>query len=162
VNRPIGARDPFTAGALINREIPVDLIGCATLTLPRFRGPRSGELHLDDGTPGCLTNRISSDLPWQSQWEMALVRIEELKRASLVHTRRLHVILPCLAMGTPVIWEVSGDEAAERFSILSSLGLPASTVIESFDAQWWADNYRAFIAGKLNISIMEQEPACPA
>jgi hypothetical protein len=146
---PIGARDPFTYETLARKGVPVELIGCATMTLPRFTGPRSGELHFDDDTPCCMVNSIPFDMPWEDQLILAECRLDQLKRAAVVYTKRLHIALPCLAFGTPVKWSKSGDYAQERFSLLDAIG---------DDLSAWADRYEKFLARRL----ANARPVCAA
>jgi len=64
-------------------------------------------------------------MSWQRQWELALHRLETLRTAELVHTSRLHVALPCLAFGTPVVLRRKVRDSAfqpQRFSLLDELG----------------------------------------
>ena len=58
----------------------MDLIGCATLTLPRYGGFRSGELRVDDGSREAVTNVIPREMSWPDQWRLACDRLEQLKR----------------------------------------------------------------------------------
>jgi hypothetical protein len=148
-NPPIGARDPFTYETLARKGVPVELIGCATMTLPRFTGPRSGELHVDDDTPCCMTNSIPFDMPWLDQLILAECRLDQLQRAAVVYTKRLHIALPCLAFGTRVVWSKSGDHANERFSILDAL---------NEDSSAWGDRYRQFLCRALSNA----RPSCAA
>lgn len=158
--RPIGCRDPFTVASLWGRGIAADLVGCATLTLPHYDGPRSGELHVDDDTPGCLTNYIPSGTSWANQWALAIERLGQLERAEHVTTTRLHVLLPCLAFGTPVTWRAAGGEARERFSLLDAMGVRPGRV-EYFDVGPWACRYRSFLSDALGIELEEREPTLP-
>ena len=73
----VGVRDPHTLVAFTSRGYGNnELVGCASLTLPRYNGARSGELHVDDGTPDCKTNSIKGSMSWPSQWVCALDRLE--------------------------------------------------------------------------------------
>ena len=162
VNPPIGARDPVTASNLARRSVSAELIGCSTLTLPRFNGARTGILHVDDDTPNCLTNWIPPETSWFDQWQMTIERIEALKHARLVYTQRLHIVLPCLALGTPVAWRRNGDEANERFSLLDCMNVPEGVEVESFDVSAWAARYRRFLSAKLRITLVDRDPPFPS
>lgn len=124
---PVGARDPLTHRLLLSHSIVSELVGCATLTLERYDGPRSGRYAVDEVEPGTLflTNNIPADLPWPEQWAAALERLAQLRTAKVVFTRRLHVALPCLAFGTPVVVRRARVERGfqpARFSLLDWLG----------------------------------------
>jgi len=126
-NCVVGARDPYTHELLQNSKVGSEMIGCATLTLPRYQGPRSGKYSVDVAPyPGTihLTNSIAA-IGWSEQWELAATRLDQLRKAAIVYTKRLHVILPCLAFGTPVIlpsneWVTVCDK--RRMSLLHALG----------------------------------------
>jgi hypothetical protein len=49
---PVGARDPATAARLSRAGISAELVGCATLTLPGYDGPRREILSVDFDGPG--------------------------------------------------------------------------------------------------------------
>lgn len=106
----VGTRDPWTAGELLRRGLRAEFVGCSTLTLPRYDGPRSGELTGPDVCP-----LIPRETPWTDQLELAADRLEALKTAAFVRTSRLHVALPCLAMGTPV--ELIAVACTARFGV---------------------------------------------
>jgi hypothetical protein len=161
--QPVGCRDPWTQRYVKRAGLAAEYIGCATLTLPRYRGPRSGELHIDDGTPGCRSNWIDASASWPEQWNAARDLLHSLRSASVVYTGRLHVVLPCLAFGTPVCWFMSGDEAEARFSILAELGLPQRTVIDRFDVEPLAARFKSYLEGQLGRKIAgHDEPGMPA
>lgn len=159
--RPVGARDPATATSLAKLGTSASVIGCATLTLPRYDGPRSGILHFDDYSPGCLSNGCDSDVPWPRQWELAVARLDQLRRAALVYTHKLHVALPCLALGTPMVWQVDGDEGDRRFSVLDAMGIPPCEEVGPVDVSEWANRYRDYLGGMLGISLVERSPELP-
>jgi len=157
----IGARDPFTQQRLESAGLPAKMIGCATLTLPRYLGDRRGILHIDDGTPNCLTQDIPVDMSWEKQWELAELRIKQLSRAALVSTGRLHISLPCLALGTPVICQPRGYQLAERFSLLSALGVPTGEAVWK-DPAPLAQEYIQFLEDALRVPIRPlPEPRFP-
>jgi hypothetical protein len=121
----IGARDPFTA-SLLRGVAPCEMVGCATLTFDRYRGPRSGRYSIDVPlVPGtiALSQSIGS-ISWNAQWKQAIEQLELLRSADLVYTSRLHVVLPCLAFGTPVVFPLSEIESVaqrERLTLLNEL-----------------------------------------
>ena len=56
---PIGARDPATADAANAVGLTASLIGCATLTLPPYHGPRKGIYSVDTIGPGVASRKPS-------------------------------------------------------------------------------------------------------
>jgi len=117
--KTIGARDPDMRQDLLTLGVPAVLTGCATLTLPRYHGPRRGVLHVDDPHPG-LTHKIPHTLSFREEWNLCLERLDLYRRAAVIHTTRLHVALPSIAMGTPVVYKGPMDA---RTSILKYLGI---------------------------------------
>jgi hypothetical protein len=164
---PIGARDPFTVELLRKHGLEVAMLGCATLTFERFNGLRGGRYAVDIDRPEPdlhpLTNHIEAGNPWHEQWAMAMARIETLRRAELVVTSRLHVALPCLAFGTPVIVKRHQRTALsqpERFSLLDELGIPCDEVVVA-DVTDAAQRYNQWLGRMLNVEISPHEPIYP-
>jgi Polysaccharide pyruvyl transferase len=150
----IGARDQHTHALLQARGLRSEFVGCATLTLPRYEGPREGEVHIDSGNPEELTQWIPQTMPWKAQWWHATERLLLLQRAKLVITRRLHVALPCLAYGTPVLVpEDSVDRVSEpaRLGLLESLGFRYG-VPQIIDVGVFAANYVTFLHERLSAN----------
>jgi hypothetical protein len=141
----IGARDPYTQGLLERCGVAASMIGCATLTFERYRGVRSGRYSVDGGCQkGAigLSNSIGL-LSWEEQWNRAVGHLDLLRRAELVYTTRLHIALPCLAFGTPVIFplhKLTRIEAKERLTLLNVLPFqyddPAEADISDFAARY--------------------------
>jgi hypothetical protein len=55
---------------------------------------------------------------------LAVQRLQQLRTAELAYTNRLHVILPCLAFGIPVVFNLADLNSVfskERLTILASL-----------------------------------------
>ncbi len=162
----VGARDPYTAGLLGSLSVPHELIGCATLTFERYRGPRHGRFAIDvpaGPTDTPLTNTIGP-LPWPEQWSLAAERLNVLRRAQLVTTSRLHVILPCLAFGTPVVFPAAAFHDAfekQRLSLLFHLGFPFDTAVQ-LDVQSHAAAYVAFLEANLGPLQRTETPPLPA
>lgn len=119
---PIGCRDPWTQAQLTKQGIKSEMIGCATCTFPTYRGSRSGVYRVDveDSTD---THEIPTDLDWDSQLDLANAKLRKYESAELVITSRLHVALPCLAFGTPVIVKKPPKSELPRFSVLEKIGL---------------------------------------
>ncbi len=165
-NYPVGARDPHTQGFLQANGIASELIGCATLTLPRYSGPRHGRLSVDveqvAGTE--FESSIIADMSWPDQWELALHRLDQLRKAELVYTRRLHVILPCLAFGTPVMFplnEYRDLSDRSRLDLLHWLGFSYDEPVE-MDVTPVAGRFVRFLSDALGQPIEPvTEPMMP-
>jgi hypothetical protein len=156
----VGARDPFTQQRLAAAGIPAKMIGCATLTLPRYLGERRGILHIDDDTPHCMTQEIPEDMTWEDQWQLAQMRLHQLAHAASVHTTRLHVALPCLALGTPVCCHPEGEQL-ERYSLLTALEVPPGETVWK-DPSLLAQEYLRFLGHALQTTLTpHQEPPFP-
>lgn len=134
----VGARDPETAAYLTAHGVSSTLCRCPTLTFPRYTGIREGVYCVDLEEKlyqrvcrqyshlGAVT-RLTHDLPRVKPAEFNMdTAMQELNRAHdmlclyekarLVVTHRIHVALPCLAFGTPVMCS-GGDDP--RFSVLN-------------------------------------------
>lgn len=103
----LGCRDRATCELLQTAGIQAKIIGCATMTLPRYEGARKGVVHVDSRRKETksgefFSNSIASRLSWEEQWRQAEQLLLRLRTAKRVYTTRLHVALPCLAFGTPV------------------------------------------------------------
>jgi hypothetical protein len=152
----IGARDPATVAWCADRGIRATFIGCATLTYDFYDGPRSGAYAVDAEYPGAqeLTHGIGP-IPWADQREQAIALLARYQTASLVITTRLHVALPCLAFGTPVLIRdpIGRDRATlRRFSILDALGV-CYGIPQVMDVSDLRKRYVGFIARSLGIEI---------
>ncbi len=153
----VGARDPYTQGLLAGHRVASSFAGCATLTFDRYRGPRKGRYSIDvepRGASTWLTNRTGW-LSWPEQWRLALQRLDQLRRAEIVYTNRLHVILPCLAFGTPVSFptaSLSQTWEKHRLTILGALGFEYDTDVV-IDTGTWSETYRQFLATALNTRL---------
>jgi hypothetical protein len=143
---PIGCRDPYTADKLSSLGVTAFISKCLTLTLPiREEKPESDLIIIVDGDrvsqPNTLpVNKDKVFLPEYIKNEALILthriyplQTEEKKRiyarhllsvykkASLIITTRLHCLLPCIAMGIPVIF--IGDRNDYRVSWVSELGI---------------------------------------
>ena len=137
---PVGCRDPWTFQSLRKQGIPIELVGCATLALQNIwpKGAQRSGAYAVDVKPKAdetkLTHLISKDMSWEAQRAEASRLLCLYMQAELVRTNRLHVILPCLAFGTPVQWEGKASVfQPERFSILEILGCKDGEVLEGID-----------------------------
>lgn len=163
VSKPIGARDSYTQRILEKNGIPVQWSGCATMTLDRYDGPRSGELHIEGPERADKTQHIPYRTPWEVQWQMMLNRMQELRTAEFVVTKRLHVVLPCLAFGTPVMvpWSAfyhMSDNA--RMTVLDDVGFEYDK-FNVIDMKPFADRFKDFLWSNLGISGSVSEKDCP-
>jgi hypothetical protein len=149
---PVGARDQATADFLDGLGIPTYLSGCLTLTLERQPDARRGNAIVLADVSEAVRQRvraITSRPVVEERHELgkfhappAAVAIAErvldiYQRAHLVITSRLHVALPCLAFGTPVMLVRSEFEdprfdalaaLAHRFSDREFIGVPPSSL----------------------------------
>jgi polysaccharide pyruvyl transferase len=152
-----GARDPFTHDVMSGAGVKSQMIGCPTLTFDRYTGPRTGRYSIDVETrPGTtfLSNKIKRT-SWPEQWELALERLNQLRKAEVVYTNRLHVVLPCLAFGTPVNFSLSDLNSItdkHRLSILGELGFEYNVDVQ-MDVSPMADSYRRFLSDTLNLDV---------
>lgn len=120
---PIGARDPFTHQMLQQHGLESRLIGCASLTFEPFFGLRDGVFSVDyPPGPGTQLSHWRPYTSFLDQWDAGLKLLAVYQRATAVYTSRLHVVLPCLAFGTPVAFFPSTFQT-ERYSLLNHLGL---------------------------------------
>lgn len=156
---PIGARDPETYRKLRERNVPVELIGCVTATFPRVERHRSGELYVDckSGTPA-MSHVVSRIMPPSKQWALSLEYLDRYSSASLVHTTRLHVTIPCLAMGTPVRYIGPRDD---RTSILDSIGVTWGEPCLP-DVTRWSVRYKEFLFKHAKIPAIEGSVSEPS
>ena len=159
---PVAARDPHTEKLLRRESISADFTGCATMTFPRYSGIRKGVYSVDFPGPGVrLTHEIPRRMSVKEQWQLALEYLEYYRTAQAVYTSRLHVALPCLAMGTPV-YIASPIQAPlpERFSILDEIGIPYDRLCEA-DLSKMAKGFKQFLSTRLQLSVDEEEPKMP-
>jgi hypothetical protein len=114
----VGARDLNTLRALQEAGVPAYFSGCLTLTIRPPEGITRTEVvyevDLPDEVSSALasrlrvpTTKLSHKIPIDMAEADRRKLLDQLHRtyatAALVITRRLHVALPCLAMGTPVL-----------------------------------------------------------
>ena len=163
----VGSRDPHTQKLLEQNGIKSDLVGCATLTLPRYEGKRFGVVSVDSDAPSeasKLTNTIDRHLPWAEHWAAAIRQLSILRRAEMVYTTRLHVALPCLAFGTPVVVRRADLERLfqpQRLSILDAIGFGYDKPF-AMDVTPFADGFKAFLSAQLGITITpKDDPPLP-
>lgn len=126
---PIGCRDSHTAKVLEERQVPSYFSGCLTLTLPKFPDitPNHNVILVD--VPNSITDYVQNLLPKKNvlckthrlqeqeagfEWDVREKKLVEYLKlyqgAALVVTTRLHCALPCLALGTPILFITSFNE----------------------------------------------------
>jgi len=119
----IGCRDPWTLQLCLAHDLEAWISWCATLTLGVSTAPRSDEVLLVDVPENILatlppsiangtrlTHLLSPDADRRA---LAEQRLEQFARARWVVTSRLHALLPCAALGTPVAF-VEAPNAANK------------------------------------------------
>lgn len=159
---PFGARDPKTASFFSNVGLPHEMTGCASVTFPRYEGPRKGIICVDIEKPGEKhTHLISTATPWEDQWKLGLAALERYRTAECVYTTRLHVALPCLAFGTPVwVKAPQSNGCKDRFSIFDALGISFGEIVQK-NMSPWKEKYLGFLGKHVCISEEAKVPECP-
>ena len=156
---PIGLRDPVSHKGFVENGWNAEMVGCATLTLPKYDGARSGEIFVDaQGNEG-FTHQIPAK-PFVEKWRLAVEAIHRYSRAALVTTTRMHVALPCVAMGTPVVYVGPQDD---RTSLLREIGIEHGRRSLP-DVSRFRDRYMAFLEKNLRITLKPSdfsEPPVP-
>lgn len=129
-NGPVGCRDMSTYEWLQNENIPSYFSGCLTLTLQRnYEIPRENYILCVDVKPELVeaikkrTTRPVYDIsrmlsPYytsEQRLDVAKVMLRLYQDAHLVVSSRLHVILPSLAMETPVLRIISDEQEMGDF-----------------------------------------------
>lgn len=140
--QPVGCRDIHTQQLLEKHKVSSYLSGCLTLTLPHYKGDRNDEILFVDVMrknytssyrsaivnkliPKTYKNQVqhlthfSNNLKHKSiEQRMNDVEnlLERYKKAKVVFTSLIHYALPCIAMGTPVVFIDAGfnNNAAKR------------------------------------------------
>jgi len=127
----VGCRDYWTLEICKKLKLESILTGCVTINFPISNVKRKNELFIDSKylEKNQYTQGISKDLNWESQLSLAKERLFLLSSSELVHTKRLHILIPCIAMGIPVILDDICDSDNDRFSLISKL-VKVNQVIE--------------------------------
>ena len=133
-HQPIGCRDTHTLTLLQKHNVTCFLSGCLTLTLPRYTGQRGDNILFVDvmrtnytsSYRKAIVSRIiperfkekiefithfSKEMKFQTSDERmneAKLLLDRYKKAKLVFTSLIHCALPCVAMGTPVVFVDAG------------------------------------------------------
>jgi len=134
-NGPVGARDKYTQRELEKRGIPSYFSGCLTLTLNNDTQIRKNIIYAVDIDQKCV-NYIRSNSKSQvivmshdfsrkmyynqeKRLQYAESLLQKYREAKCVVTTRLHVAMPCLAFGTPVLFIANPKK--DRFDGLGDL-----------------------------------------
>ena len=133
-HQPIGCRDTHTLTLLQKHNVTCFLSGCLTLTLPRYTGQRGDNILFVDVMRTNYTSsyrkaivsrmiperfkekiefitHFSKEMKSQTSDERmneAKLLLNRYKKAKLVFTSLIHCALPCVAMGTPVVFVEGG------------------------------------------------------
>ena len=133
-HQPIGCRDTHTLNLLQKHNVTSFLSGCLTLTLPRYTGQRGDNILFVDVMRTNYTSsyrkaivsrmiperfkekiefitHFSKEMKSQTSDERmneAKLLLNRYKKAKLVFTSLIHCALPCVAMGTPVVFVDAG------------------------------------------------------
>ena len=160
---PIGGRDQMTVDAALERGLDASLIGCATLTFPKYEGKRHGVYSVDYPGPGTLhSHKISRHDSVRKQWFAAMDALQRYRTAEAVYTTRLHVAFPCLAFGTPVyLANRKNAWSPGRFTVFEKLNLPYDELVTA-DVSGWANRFLDFLRTHANPSVDQYEPKMPS
>lgn len=126
---PVGCRDRHTADILGQKHVDSYFSGCLTMTLPKFADVEPNYQTILVDVPGEVSAYVRQLLPsneivekthrlmpeetggeWPEREARLIEYLKLYQGADLVITTRLHCALPCLALGTPVIFVASYDE----------------------------------------------------
>lgn len=130
-NNLVGCRDNWTLNNCKQLNIDCVPTGCVSINIPLSNCERNGKtVHIDSAysEEKQFTQIISSLMSWEDQLSVAEKRLDLISKASLVHTTRLHILLSCIAMGTPVILDKIPKYQPERFDLYENVF--SSKVIE--------------------------------
>lgn len=150
---PIGCRDQYTYDIFKSLGIPAYLNGCLTATLPKRDKSNTGIKVIFADTPIALKEFIPKEFFKTCEFttQQGYFSDEQLrdsskifdfvrehyeyyqKNASLIITSRLHVAIPCVAMGIPVIFVK--DFIDQRFSWAEKL-IPLYSAEQYREINW--------------------------
>jgi hypothetical protein len=107
---PAITRDIATRNFLRCIQIESEFGGCVTQTLEPYSGYREDTISIDapsDIASNCDVQYTQNNydllkMCYTDRLKLAAERIDVLAKAKHVHTNRIHVYLPCKALGTPV------------------------------------------------------------
>lgn len=145
---PIGCRDPYTAERLSDLGLKTFVSYCLTLTFPtRKQAPVNGRIIAVDINPSFLPQEIKEQTSFYTHIVPGSKYREGIKRAcaryllslyktkaKLVITTRLHCLLPCIALGVPVIF--LGNPTDYRISWVREIGVEIYTYDKQNEINW--------------------------
>ena len=139
---PIGCRDYHTLDLLKSHDIEAYFSGCMTLTIPKYEGERGEEILFVDVlrtnytdhyrktvvqglVPAGYEKKVNfvthfsdklKSLSVETRMAQATEMLDRYAKAKLVITSLIHCALPCVALGTPVVFVDFGfnNDAAKR------------------------------------------------
>lgn len=119
----IGCRDSWTHNIAQDMGFQSVVTGCVTINFPLSTSKnRNDILYIDSShsDKNQYTQFINASTSWLDQLDMATKRLNLLSGAALVYTTRLHILIPCIAMGVPVILDEipTSKFNEERFSYI--------------------------------------------
>ena len=147
-HQPIGCRDTHTLNLLQLHNVGSFLSGCLTLTLPVYTGQRGDDILFVDvmrtnytsSFRKAVVNRMipkkykdkiefithfSETMKSQSsdeRMEEVKILLDRYKKAKVVFTSLIHCALPCIALGTPVVFIDAGfQKKRDRFGGVTDL-----------------------------------------
>jgi hypothetical protein len=126
----IGCRDVSTYKFLKSLGYPAYVSFCMTATLPKRKvtnkqvlnfcvdcEPKDGEISLSNEHP---VNKAVDESVWKEYEQRSFATLMMLGTyAKHVRTSRLHIYLPCVAMGIPVTYEGVSDERTDIIKIIN-------------------------------------------
>lgn len=140
---PIGCRDRNTRDFLISKGINAYFSGCMTLTMDkREKAPENGKIFVVDlykqalkRLPKEISDKADFSITHIYKWNKDKITQEDAiefenrareileiykTQAALVITSRIHVAMPCIAMGIPVVF-IAKNVNNERYDILQGI-----------------------------------------
>lgn len=124
----IGCRDWYTKDIADKLGYKTVLTGCPTSSLfvkivndPHTNKGADIDYPCTGHEDSYLTQVIHSGMKWNTQIGHAVERLNTLVQSCKIRTSRLHVFLPCLALGVDVELDYSSTKSPERFGVLSGL-----------------------------------------
>ena len=144
---PIGCRDPYTAERLSKLGIKTFVSYCLTLTFPKRKQiPEDGKVFVVDFPQNSLPEALKRNFvycshytPFKDREDVKRFYAEQLlqiyqNKARLIVTTRLHCLLPCVAMGIPVVFFNNPDDY--RISWVKDLGIKINTLKKIDETDW--------------------------
>jgi hypothetical protein len=139
-NNIIGCRDFWTLNNCKYLNLKSLITGCVTINLPKINYEQKTfkTLFIDSTYQNnidilfkndiYITQKIKENTEWLDQLNQASERLKLISSASLVHTTRLHILIPCIAMEIPVILDKIPKSQPERFTFFLDY-IPINKVI---------------------------------